>query len=94
MKLENINIEEVISKLKKQMAEDPEVSQALKNSIELLLIVITLLINHLGLNSKPPSSDPNRKKKKKKSGKKKPGGQKGHNGSTLKKVKDPDVVKN
>ncbi len=96
MKLENINVEEVVKTLKKQMDEDPNVSPTLKSSIELLLIVINLLINHLGLNSsnssKPPLSAPNRKKKKRKSGTKKPDGQKGHNGSTLKKVTDPDFV--
>ena len=97
MKIENINIEEVIKNTKKQLDTDKSVSPALKNSIELLLTLITLLVNRLGLNSsnssKPPSSDSNRKKKKKKPGERKPGGQKGHNGTTLKKVSDPDVIK-
>ncbi|MES0447936.1 MAG: IS66 family transposase, partial [Desulfobacterales bacterium] len=44
-------------------------------------------------SSKPPSSDPNRKKKTKSKTGKKPGGQKGHVGTTLKKVDDPDKVK-
>jgi transposase len=63
---------------------------------EILILVITLLANRLNLNStnssKPPSSDPNREKKPKpKTGKNK-GGQKGHVGTTLKKVDDPDVI--
>jgi transposase len=63
---------------------------------EILILVITLLANRLNLNSKnsskPPSTDPNREKKPKpKTGKNK-GGQKGHIGTTLQKVDDPDVV--
>ena len=96
MKLESINIEETIERTKKLLAEDPNVSPALQNSFELLLILISVLINRLGLNSnnssKPPSSDPNRKKKKKSSSKRKAGGQNGHNGTTLEKVPDPDIV--
>ena len=78
--------------------EDQSVSPALKASIELLLLLVTLLVNRLGLNSnnssKPPSSDPNRVKKKKEPSTRKPGGQKGHNGATLKKVEKPDLIKN
>ena len=96
MKLESINIEETIERTKKLLAEDPNVSPALQSSFELLLILISVLINRLGLNSnnssKPPSSDPNRKKKKKSSSKRKAGGQNGHNGTTLEKVPDPDIV--
>lgn len=96
MKLEAKTIEETIESTKKLLNEE-QVSPALKASFELLFLLITLLMNRLGLNSsnssKPPSSDPNRKKKKRKSSKRKPGGQKGHNGTTLQKVSDPDVVK-
>jgi transposase len=64
---------------------------------EIMILIITLLANRLNLNStnssKPPSSDPNRKKKTKSKTGKKPGGQKGHVGTTLKKVDDPDKVK-
>lgn len=95
MKLEAKTIEETIESTKKLLNEE-QVSPALKASFELLFLLITLLMNRLGLNSsnssKPPSSDPNRKKKKRKPGKRKPGGQKGHNGTTLQKVSDPDVV--
>jgi len=69
MKLESINVEETIERTKKLLAEDPNVSPALSSSIELLLILVTILINRMGLNSKnsskPPSADPNRDKKKK-----------------------------
>ena len=82
MKLDSINIDEVIENTKKILDEDPDVSPALKSSIQLLLLLVSLLISRLGLNSnnssKPPSSDPNRKKKKKGPGNKKPEGQKGH----------------
>jgi transposase len=96
MKIEAINVEETIENTKKILAKDPSVSPALKSSIELLLVLVTLLLNQLGLNSsnssKPPSSDPNRKKKKKEPSTRKPGGQKGHNGTTLQKFSDPDVI--
>ncbi len=96
MKKEAINIEETIENTKRLLDEDPSLSPALKGSIELLLVLVTLLLNQLGLNSsnssKPPSTDPNREKKKKKPSEKKPGGQKGHNGTTLQKFTDPDVI--
>ena len=97
MKIETINVEETIEKTRRLLEKDQSVSPGLKSSIELLLLLVTLLLNLLGLNSsnssKPPSSDGNLKKKKKKppSGKK-PGGQKGHNGATLQKFTDPDVI--
>lgn len=62
-----------------------------------LVQITKALVNQLGLNSSnssiPPSRDPNRKKKKRAKGKKrKPGGQKGHKGSHLKQVENPDEV--
>ena len=97
MKLESIYVEETIERTKKLLAEDPNVSPALSSSIELLLILVTILINRLGLNSqnssKPPSTDPNRDKKKKINNGRKPGGQKGHEGATLEKISDPDFIK-
>lgn len=96
MKIETINVEETIENTRRLLAEDPSISPALKSSIELLLLLVTLLLNRLGINStnssKPPSADPNRKKKKKAPSEKKPGGQNGHNGTTLQKFTDPDVI--
>lgn len=96
MKIEAINVEKTIENTRRCLDEDSSVSPALKSSIELLLVLVTLLLNQLGLNSsnssKPPSTDPNRKKKKKLPGEKKPGGQKGHTGKTLKKFSDPDII--
>jgi len=64
--------------------------------IELLVLIITLLVNRLKLNSrnssKPPSRDPNRKKEHKPKGDRKAGGQKGHEGVTLQKIDDPDNI--
>ncbi len=95
MKLETIDIDKTIESTRKLLDEDPNVSPALKSSMELLMVLITILLNRLGLNSsnssKPPSSDPNRNKKK--PGTKKTCGQKGHNGTTLKKITNPDVIK-
>ncbi len=63
----------------------------------MLLLLVTILANRLGLNSKnsskPPSSDPNRKKGSKEPGARKPGGQNGHIGTTLKQFSDPHLVK-
>jgi len=98
MKLESIDIEEVVTKIKRLLKEEEGLSPALVASIEIMLLVVTLLANRLNLNSKnssiPPSADPNRKKDKKPSGKRKPGGQKGHDGTTLRKTDNPDRIKN
>jgi len=97
MKIEGIDLESTVANIKEQLDSEPDLSPALKGSIELLLILMTGLFNRLGLNSsnssKPPSTDPNRDKKKKDGSSKKPGGQKGRKGVTLQKFEEPDVVK-
>jgi transposase len=96
MKIDNIDIEATIEKAQRLFREDKQLSAATKSMFEVMILIITLLVNRLNLNStnssKPPSSDPNRKKQPKRKKGKKSGGQKGHVGSTLKKVDDPDKV--
>jgi len=96
MKIENIDIEATIKKAQILVSEDKQLSAATKSMFEIMILIITLLANRLNLNStnssKPPSSDPNRKKRPRSKTGKKPGGQKGHVGTTLKKVDDPDKV--
>ncbi len=62
----------------------------------MLLVLIILMMNQLGLNSrnssKPPSTDPNRNKKKKPTGDRKVGGQKRHTGTTLQQFDSPDFI--
>ncbi len=97
MKIENIDIEATIKKAQALVLEDKQMSAATKSIVEILILIISLLANRLNLNStnssKPPSSDPNREKRPRNKTGKKPGGQKGHVGTTLKKVDDPDKVK-
>jgi transposase len=105
MKVENIDVTSSIENAKKQIAEDKTLSSSMKATFELLILIITLLVNRLGINSsnssKPPSQDPNRdkdedKKKRKtrkdKGIKRKPGAQPGHKGVTLEKIQDPDDI--
>lgn len=98
MKIESIDVEATIENTRTLLDNDPDVSPSLKSAIEVLLMLVTVLINQLGLNSrnssKPPSSDPNRKKKRKESGVRKAGGQKGHVGTTLRKFDTPDQIEN
>ncbi len=97
MSIDNINIEDVIASVRKSLKKDKDITPGLRASIEMMIVLIGLLVNKLGLNSKnssiPPSKDLNREKKKKSTGKK-PGGQKGRTGKTLKQTKTPDIVKN
>ena len=96
MKIENIDIQATIEKAQATVREDKQMSASTKTMFEVLILIITLLVNRLGLNSnnssKPPSTDPNRKRKEQKKKGKKPGGQKGHVGTTLQKVDNPDRV--
>ncbi len=94
MTINNINIDETLKNAKRHLAEEKELPFATKSLMELLLLVISLLVERLNLDSrnssKPPSQDPNRKKKNKEKKAKKQGGQKGHVGKTLEKVSNPD----
>jgi len=98
MKVENIDIAAAIENTRTILENESNISPSTKSMVELLLLIITLLVNRLNLNSKnsskPPSSDPNRNKDKKNRnvGDKKPGGQPGHPGTTLEPVKDPDII--
>jgi len=95
MTIDNIPVEKTLKAVKQQIEEEKSLSPALRASLELLLTLVTLLLNRLGLNSrnssKPPSSDPNRKNKRN-NGNNNPGGQKGHSGNHLELVDDPDHV--
>jgi transposase len=97
MTVESINVEAAIKRVNDLVALEKDISPALKASLEVLLLLVSILANRLGLNSKnsskPPSTDPNRQKQLKETGERKPGGQPGHRGTTLKPVVDPDEVK-
>lgn len=96
MTIENIDIEATIEKAQRLIRQDTHMSAATKSVVEILILIITLLANRLNLNStnssKPPASDPNRKKKAKAKTGKKAGGQRGHVGTTLRKIDNPDKV--
>lgn len=97
MTIENINVEASVKRVTELIAAEKDLSPALKASLEVLLLLVSILTNRLGLNSKnsskPPSTDFHRKKELKAPGDRKPGGQHGHIGTTLKQVADPDVIK-
>ena len=84
--------------MEQALKEEKELSSPLKALIEVLMLMVQLMMNQLGLNSrnssKPPSSDKQRPEKapKKKSTKKR-GGQPGHQGTTLVQTSEPDEVK-
>lgn len=99
MSVDNIDVTQTIAKIKRTLSEDKTISAEFRSLVELLLLIVTLLTNKLGLNSrnssKPPASDPNRKRgsRKKVEGEvRKPGGQRGHIGKSLNKVEKPDII--
>jgi transposase len=67
MNVENINVSDVIERAKKGLARE-KISPSLRTTFELLLTLITILLNRLNLNSsnssKPSSTDKNKLKKK------------------------------
>ena len=91
------DIDKTIAKVERLLADDKQVSSALRVAVLMLISVVKLLANRLNLNSrnssKPPSSDPNRVKKSRAKSKRPVGGQPGHDGTTLYKVDDPDEIK-
>ncbi len=94
--IEGVDIQQTITSIRQQLDTDHSVSPALRASIDLLILVVTLLANRLGLNSQnshtPPSADPHREKPSRQPGQRKPGGQPGRQGSQLAPVEDPDDI--
>jgi transposase len=95
--MNEININKSIEEARALLAQEKNISSALRVSIELILTLVTLIVAKKGLNSKnssiPPSQDPNREKGSRAKGKRKVGGQKGHKGTTLQAVDEPDEIK-
>jgi len=95
--IDNIDVDKTLSQVEVLLAQEKNISPALRALIEVLIMLVTLLTHRLNLNSrnssKPPSSDPNRKKNIHAGSPRKPGGQKGHVGTTLKPVENPDEIK-
>jgi len=96
MTVDNINVEETVKRVTELITAEKDLSPALRASLEVLLLLISILVNRLGLNSrnssKPPVADPYRKKEPKNPSGRKPGGQLGHICTTLKKVANPDII--
>ena len=94
MKVENIDIEETISRTREALVKDKSVSPSTRALMEMVMLIVSLLCKRLKINStnssKPPSQDPNRNKVPRKPGARKPGGQPGRVGKTLHKIDDPD----
>jgi len=96
LKIDTIDVDAAIGSVKQLLKEEPDLSPALKSALEILLLLISVLLGRVALNSnnssKPPSSDPNRKKAGREKSDKPSGAQTGHNGTTLKKIPDPDEI--
>lgn len=95
MTIDQIDVEGAINRVKTLLAQEEGVSPAMRSAMEVMLLLVAALLNRVTLNSKnsskPPSTDPNRKRSPKQ-GSRRPGGQKGHNGTTLEPVADPDEI--
>lgn len=94
-----INVTDALKNVEVLLRQDKSISANVRAMMELLVVVIHLLLGKLGLHSAnssiPPSKDPHRKrgsKRKAKGNKRKPGGQHGHEGSSLQWQENPDHI--
>ena len=97
MTLDNIDVEATIERAEALLQAENNLSPALRATMEVVLLLVSLLVKRLNLNSKnsskPPSSDPHREQRTRRKGQRKPGGQAGHPGRTLEQVEDPDDIR-
>ena len=96
MKINPLEIEKSLDNAQRLIELEKDLSPSLRAALEVLLLLVTVLLNRSTLNSKnsskPPSSDPNRLKTTRKKSDKSSGAQAGHVGKTLEKTDDPDVI--
>jgi len=96
LKIDSIDVDSAISQVKQLLETERELSPALKSALNVILLLVSVLLNRVTLNSKnsskPPASDPNRKKDKRRKSNKPSGGQPSHVGKTLQRIDDPDEI--
>jgi len=99
MKISEVDVTGALADAEKLVEKDKSVSPHIRAVVKVLIVIIKLFIDKFKLNSStssiPPSKDPTRQrgsKRKTKGIKRKPGGQKGHEGTTLQKVENPDHI--
>ncbi|WP_415843676.1 DUF6444 domain-containing protein, partial [Vreelandella rituensis] len=96
MTISDINVDEALERVRQQLKEDRTVSPSLRAAIDVLMLLVKLMADRLATSSrnssKPPSQDMNRVRRSRAAGERKPGGQPGHEGTTLVPVDDPDEV--
>lgn len=96
LRLDTDDVATAIKEAKAGLKAPGELSPEFRASVEKLVEIATKTMGYANLNSQnsslPPSFDPNRKKKKNGKSVKSSGGQKGHKGSTLKRVEHPDQI--
>ena len=96
MKIKNIDVSSELKKVEEYIKSHKNLSAETVTLFRLLMTIIMAMMNFFGANSKnsgkPPSQDPFRKKEKSAKTGKKVGAQKGHVGTTLQLVDEPDEV--
>jgi transposase len=99
MSIAKINITGTLQRAERLVRQDKSLSAPMRAMVNLLIVIINLLVQKLGLNSTnsslPPSQDPHRErgsKRKARGLKRKPGGQPGHEGTTLLPDPHPDQI--
>ncbi len=55
MTIDNIDITATLERVNKQLKEDTDISETTRSLIEILVLIVTLLVNRLGLNSRNSS---------------------------------------
>ncbi|RCV89986.1 DUF6444 domain-containing protein, partial [Vreelandella rituensis] len=87
MTISDINVDEALERVRQQLKEDRTVSPSLRAAIDVLMLLVKLMADRLATSSrnssKPPSQDMNRVRRSRAAGERKPGGQPGHEGTTL-----------
>ncbi len=96
MNIDGLDIDSALKDVELALKNEKDLSPSLRTVMSMLVLMVKLLTNRVSKNSsnssKPPSSDPDRLKSTRAKTDKNTGGQKGHKGSTLKQIDEPDEV--
>ena len=99
MSIAKIDVTEALKNAERLLRQDRSASPQWRAMVDLLIVIINLLVRKFGANSTnsslPPSQDPHRQRGSKRSApaqKRRPGGQNGHEGTTLQRDPNPTHI--